>query len=835
MLFFVLSTMNGEAVQISSGTQKRVVERVKEYCDLMKGFSGDAEKIDNMEIIYDICENSGISVINDLEPASTHDISNNSMQLQKYMMMITENYEHEVQTSFSGYKYMKTVVQPSPLKGFDAAVYAFVSVKKSIKTKNFNSKMSQNILVNTSTMKISSTISEDYEDPQGIYMDALEKYNNEDYDAAIPLFEKVSKINRFSGRYRAMSMQGWAYLKLKMYEKAFLILKKAAEEDPLGGIVLANEMYLVKNIPAKYQNIVEGKKLLEKYGEIRDTQFPVMHLMAKKSLIDLYMGGILAMNTKEDVAKVIKLIDELREDTDADPFHKITGLCYSAQIKAFTARDMEDIETAAKYITQAEEVLNSSDISENFRSRCKKIIIVSRFNLLRVSGKLEEGFKLLEANKDVSGISAYTAQAFYNLKKYDKALEYYKLAANEDDAFAAFVMSIASYPGVEKDYDKYYLRYINSVKADANWSSFLTHIINGEQTRNLAEHFKWLTIAADNGDVNAKLFHAMSCFSGIHYEKNRCKGVTELCEIANSGHRNESQMFIEWSTIMIGGIAKDNDISTLNCLQHLSDDGNYAADFMMYQYYDLQGDNTNAFKYLKNSSNGGFYDAMQLYVASLLDGSYGVKDTLQAYELAKQLTEYTGSMAFSIMGSIEAEHFRNYNLAISHYEQAIEENDLQGFVGMGELYEKGWGVPRDIETAKRYYLRAIAVAERTNFGMIIPEIEKLVARVDSLIEKELGKNSIQNIMATLNDLTNQKYSANKRIEMSEKILKSAFVSPNSIVITKDNTGKTDVATEKAEDFVLRLATIGKQLKLEDFTFVRNKNGKLDKLTVRQIK
>ena len=90
--------------RLDEQTQKQIIDRVKEYCTLMQEFSGDVEKIDNMDKIFDMCENSNVSVFNDLVVSSTKDISDNSMPLQQYMMMLTDKFENNVKTSYSGYK-----------------------------------------------------------------------------------------------------------------------------------------------------------------------------------------------------------------------------------------------------------------------------------------------------------------------------------------------------------------------------------------------------------------------------------------------------------------------------------------------------------------------------------------------------------------------------------------------------------------------------------------------------------------------------------------------------------------------------------------------------------
>ena len=72
-----------DETQLDAQTQQKVVDRVKEYCQLMQEFSADVEKIDNMETIYDMCENNNVSVFNDLSLSAAKDIGNNSMPMHQ--------------------------------------------------------------------------------------------------------------------------------------------------------------------------------------------------------------------------------------------------------------------------------------------------------------------------------------------------------------------------------------------------------------------------------------------------------------------------------------------------------------------------------------------------------------------------------------------------------------------------------------------------------------------------------------------------------------------------------------------------------------------------------
>ena len=349
LLLALVSTVSfaADETQLDAQTQQKVVDRVKEYCQQMQEFSADVEKIDNMETIYGMCENSNVSVFNDLATASTKDISDNSMPLQQYMMMLTDKFENNVKTSYSGYKYLKTVVQPSPLKEFDAARYAFVKVDKQVNAPGIKTKQRLNIIVNTATMKVSSTISEDYEDPQRIYLEALELYNNKNYKKAIPLFEKVSVLQRFPGRFRAKTMLGWIYLDQEKFDKANELLKESSAEDPLGKVLLASKILLSKDVPALFRNTTEGIQILRALGNVRDKEIPQMHLIAKTALVDASQDWILDSPIITLPAKEKEqLANDLILDPQSSDIFQIKG--YIAKILFYYPKKPNDLKEAYK-------------------------------------------------------------------------------------------------------------------------------------------------------------------------------------------------------------------------------------------------------------------------------------------------------------------------------------------------------------------------------------------------------------------------------------------------------------------------------------------------------
>ena len=75
-------------------------------------------------------------------------------------------------------------------------------------------------------------------------------------------------------------------------------------------------------------------------------------------------------------------------------------------------------------------------------------------------------------------------------------------------------------------------------------------------------------------------------------------------------------------------------------------------------------------------------------------------------------------------------------------------------------------------------------------------------------------------------------SEDQRIELSQAVLTEVFASPKAVVKTVGSNGQTVVATETAEDFLLRLATLKTDKRLMEVASKKDGSGKLTELTVR---
>ena len=74
----------------------------------------------------------------------------------------------------------------------------------------------------------------------------------------------------------------------------------------------------------------------------------------------------------------------------------------------------------------------------------------------------------------------------------------------------------------------------------------------------------------------------------------------------------------------------------------------------------------------------------------------------------------------------------------------------------------------------------------------------------------------------------------KRVNLREAALKALFNNPNAKVEIVGSNGTTIVSTEKASDFVLRLCTAHKLIKLAEIDYTLDESGRYKSLKVHEI-
>ena len=847
--------------KLDAKTQQQVVEKVKEYCALMQELSGDVEKIDKMETIYGMCENSNVSVFNDLTVPSARDISVNSMPLQQYMMMLTDKFENNVKTSYSGYKYVKTIVQPSPLEGFDATSYAFVKVNKQVNTGSYKAKMNLNVIVNTETKKVSSTISEDYEDPQSIYLEALEKFNDKDYKAAIQLFNKVCNLQRFSGRNRAKSMLGWIYAEQKEYQKANDLLRESSTDDPLGAVILASKILMRDDVPVTLRNPIEAGQILGKVGEIRDKDFPTLHLIAKSAIVD----GIDIQNMKVKINVSNDELKALSESLISDPYSndafKMRGYFLKGWNVVF-AKDAMQVDEAYGNILKAEEMLKKANLRQKDFEKWDTQIFLTKIIALQKKGEMSTLQALLKnILTDKPYIAGLYAFSFVTTNQFEKALEYYTKAAEYGDPYANYLLSLTylpmeePLPGYQDLLIKYILKKIpgrydynsrntklredNRKRRDAYFDFAYFLLTNNSHTRSMEEYLKWLQRAVDLGETDAMedmaYIKVIGMFPGV--PRNIPEGLKLICDASQANHSRYVQ------DLQIRGLAygieQDEKIpylqsETYKTLKNLADQGNSAAAYFMYVNLDSEKDTVQARKYLEQSINGKNYYALYTEAFELLDRG----EIDKAFNKFLELTMFQNSSAYGQLGNIERYYRHNYQQALKYYREGQVEYDYECYEGLSDMYKEGLGCDKNLKAAQSYMELAIGYYKQ-NFDITEDdptstlknlmdkrdEINKLIASGDNSVT------AASNPITQLNQLLDNSISEDERITKSETLLADIFASPKAVVKTVGSNGKTVVSTETAEDFLLRLATMPADKKLVEVSSKKDKNGKYTELTV----
>ena len=850
LLLMLLTSASHAAKEpkLDEQTQKQIIDRVKEYCTLMQEFSGDVEKIDNMDKIFDMCENSNVSVFNDLAASSSKDISDNSMPLQQYMMMLTDKFENNVKTSYSGFKYIKLIVQPSPMKEFDAASYAFIKVDKQLNAPGLKSKKQHlNIIVNTATMKVSSTISEDYEDPQSVYMKALEMFNDGKYKSAIPLFEKVSGLSRFSGRYRAKSMLGWIYAEQRKYVKANELLRESSGDDPLAGVILASKVLLNDDAPAKLINYTEAGQLLQELSDARDKEIPTMHLIAKSTIVD-------AFDLQNLKFKIVKFSDKLAEDLISDPLStdafKIRGYflkAFLSQINSTKAKLQAGIES----IKKAEELLAAANLEKSEYEHWDLQLSAIHATLALTWGDNVTATTIINDMKEKPYCAGYLAAATVTTGDYPGALELYRKAADYGDPFGAYVVSISYLPTNKplKEYEQDFITETKKVKDEVvikNWKHFVQYLFSSmSQKKSYEEFLKWNQKAIDLGDVNAKEDRAFFEAAGVSpiVERNIPHALEQACTAASIGLRSKSSKLFNIHGLtkvyeMVTEKIPFEETQTTKTLKALDEQGNGAASYLLFaDYLDLVNDTAKAISYLVKSADAQFFYGMHTYAEMLMTNNYYE----EAEKLFAKLAVYPNSYVSGNLGDIQKEHYHNYKMAYKFYMEGIKnDKDPKCCERLSDLYKDGLGVKKNLKLAKSYLSFAVRYYKELGFKDTDEDVVSAKNRIKKLEQQiaalEGNQAAAASIATQLNNVLDNSVSEDERITLSQNALTEIFVSPQAVVKTVGTNGKTIVSTETAEDFMLRIATMktDKHITVTGFKKTKDEKPKFTELTI-QIK
>lgn len=864
-LILSIVQLNGRAADLDQATQQKVISKVEAYCNLIQQISGDVEKIDKQDALLTMCENPNVSVFNDLVPANK-DISMNSIPLQQYMMQITEKFDNNVKTSFSGFKYVKTVVQPSGIEGFPAARYAFVKVDKKVDAKGFKATNHFNILVNLDNLKISSTISEDYEDPQSIYLNGLEMFNYMEYKKAANLFEKVSNLERYPGRNRAKAMLGWCLVEQKKYQEAYDNLRASWESgDPVGGVILSSKMLMSDNVPINFRNSTEGINILMTCGEKRDKDTPTMHLIAKNALLD----AIIDFRTfsfkyePKDMSDVWKLADDILNDTlsAATPVFKITAYDTKAceySFKGSPTKDRTLLMQGLAYVQKADSLLwRTPQDSKAFQKSYinTSFLKANLYSLLGMQSLATSEFSVL-ADKPYAALTL--AMLFTQSDKaFPQALTYFEKAANNGDALGAYIMSISAFPWHFQSTSMpptefFFLRELVRSSLTLNWKNFLWYLVKANVPKSDEEWLKWNKKAQELGSAEAmEDYAAMEAAGDGHIKTRNIRHAIELaCKAEQVGQRSSAEKFLMVYGFSLNPEERDKqfeETERFKIAKELADKGDPAAAYLLFEEYGSRyeeskniQDSLLAVKYVKQGCDKGFFFALYDYAASLVNNG---KELDKAYDIFTQLTALPSSQAYSKLGVIERKYRHNNAKAFEYYNQGKKRNEYESEFELADMYMKGDGCARDLNAAKEciqksfddYVATCRPIDDLTNVDttdVLNQELRNIMRKRDE-INRLIASGDVQSQPEYINQLNAllANTSTEGKIALSDKLLKSVFASPQAVVKTVAANGTTIVSTETAEDFMLRISTSANANHLSEVSSKKDGNGKLLELVV----
>jgi TPR repeat protein len=659
------------------------------------------------------------------------------------MMMLTDKFENNVKTSYSGYKYLKTVVQPSPMEGFDAARYAFVKVDKQVNAPGINATHHLNIIVNTETMKVSSTTSGDYEDPQGIYLQALELYNNKAYKKAIPLFEKVSVLQRFPGRFRAKTMLGWIYLDQEKFDKANELLRESSAEDPLGKVLLASKIMLSKDVPVLLRNTTEGIQMLRALGNVRDKEIPQMHLIAKTALVDASMDWILdnpiiTLPAKEKE----QLANDLILDPQSSDIFQIKG--YIAKVNYYNPKNPNDLKEAYKDMQKAETLLQRAKLSKKTRGELDAQLTLTTGEVLYKAGDKAGGDRLWE--KAMANPYALPTIAMLKLKNKKvncaAVLDLYQRSAANGDPFSTYIVSLSHYPQQEEFRGicekTFVIELPNAMDIwnQRGWGDFAFYLLqNSGQTKSFEEFKKWNQKAIDLGNINALADRALFEAANAEPFKNVsiATALQHACQAAVVSKVNGVKLIMtKYIALNREKKAQPNipfeQTQTCKTLKALDEQGNGAAAYLLFAEYSYANNEDLAVYYLERSKDAGYYTGLLDYANYMID----LKNYDQAMQLFNKLTVYPYSGAYYFMGHIE-ELRNNYQGARKYYEMGMkfDGGEFRCYEAMSDMLKNGLGCNRNLKAAKEYIDKAVFA-----FGVKRPYANKADKDFKRLTDKQ---------------------------------------------------------------------------------------------------
>lgn len=804
-------------LKLTKADKEKIVNKVKQYCDLISTFSKDIEQIDKMEDIFSLCENSKVQTFDDIADFTKQKSGEyHSVPLFQYLQNITTKYENSINITYSDFKCERTVSEPSLGGGLEGNTYAIVHVVKTLKAKGLNKTIPLKITLNTNTLKIGGTVSETYEDPNMLYLKGLEAKDNSDYKKAIEYLKKCFAYKTYPNRYRAMTTLGVIYKIMGKWDESVACLKEAAEHDPVGGITLAG-MYTDPTTPAKYKNGFAALALLEKYAGYKDKDYPIYQIMANYMLASLYLQGNMIpkdmIKALEYQSKASNMAIEEHENF-AWYLTQILSLGYYAIT--------ENYDGAAKTLENMEKNFDLflNDQLDETKNNIKTLIYQTAGMLYAERQDKVKAYEYLQKLQEMNGptITLAIANIYTTLKEYDNAIHFYKIGAQEGNADCANIMSLYYMPDTEITYDMVeFDKYLFSPRADKDYGLCFDYTKTGAEkgninciarlasmyligtkftTTNLKEALRWTCLYADN------------CSYTISTPIGMANYALSLCE-------------------------QQNDTEALGMLEEMEKQGSPSASYFKYFYYNyFKKDSTEAYNSIIKSAEQGYFLALNDICAF----TYQANDSVNNYYWCQKMIDRNYSEGYSQMAAYEEKFNHDYKKSIELQKQAFNMENPYAAYSLGMSYKNGdTGLEKDLETAKAYFYKTIEFVKDPN-SLYARDADSARIKLREIEEELLSYHpNAPSYLTKMQELTDGSKSPEWRINESKKLLDELFASSKAKVMVVGSNGTTIVNTETAEDYLLYLGTSGKKLVLKEVKTNKDESGKITEIKIQEEK
>lgn len=823
--FIPMNMMAQKQIKLTANDKERIVKKVKKYCDMLITFSSDIENVDKMEQITGLCENDKVQTFDDLSDLTKKNNGEyHSIPLFQYLQNITTKYENSIQMSFTDIKCERTVSEPAINKDIDGNAYAIVHVVKTMKSKGLNIKLPLKITVNLRTMKIGGTVSETYEDPQMLYLKGLETRNNNDFKKAIEYFEKCFSYKSFANRYRAMTMLGFVYSTMRDWEKCINSLEIASEHDPVGGIFLAN-MYMVKGFghPAKYYKPLKALTILEKYSENRDKDFPDVQAMAYLMLGIIYAQGEIV---PQNLAKGLEYMTKAH--TCSLEAHNLF-YCYLSDYLSigFMTMGNQNMTEALDRLCVLE-----SQLTTFLADQTDETKQASKFQVYLTIGLLyaekQDKTNALEYVKKLLALEM--PEAYYNIaeiykkiKLYDTAFLYYKLAAQNNDVQAAYFMELYYMPDPEIDDE-----------ADEFYKYLCTN--RGDKDNQLCLY--WMQKGAELGNSQCMahlIYFYLNKPQVVPYNLKEatywtCKYLDVLPYYSDGPYTFGQHIPYR--------IYKEKDKEALAELNKMANAGSHSAELMKFIYYyyvdEEHKDTIAAIEALTQSAEQGYFPALNQMAIITIEQ----KDSINSLYWINKMIEQNNPIGYLNLANYEQDIKKDKKKSFECLLKAYDMKCPTGAYFIGEAYRIGdYGAEINLDKAKFYFNKTLEFMpdySGTIYDIYADSARIYLKQIEEIMLAETPYTSTgETYINNLEQLTNTSKTLECRIEEIENVSK-LFASDEAVIKIVGNNGTTIVSTETSNDFLLRLATTSRKIKLKEVSCKKDNKGKITELILQEM-